>query len=262
MSRKDEQNLFNQFPKTRPPLPKDIEEIYSAHYKSNREGGTTAASLAQRVESWMHKKVAQDLIEERNTGKSTLEIGAGTLNQLQYEPEIGPYDIVEPFSNLYQGSKYLGRIRNIYTDISEANSGFRYDRITSVATFEHIVNLPEVVARVGLLLARGGVLRVAIPSEGTFMWTLGWKLTTGLEFKIRYGLDYGLLMQHEHVNTAAEIRKVLQFFFREIQCNVFGLARPISLYQFYECRNPVIRKCDQYVSFTASDAGNSRKDVT
>jgi hypothetical protein len=238
--------VFPQFPKTRPPLPKEIEEIYSTHYKSNRDGGTAAASLAQRVEAWMHRKVAADIARPPQAGKTTLEIGAGTLNQLQYEAEVGPYDIIEPFVSLYQGSRHLNRIRNIYADISQVPSGSRYDRITSVATFEHILDLPAVVARCGLLLADGGTLRTAIPSEGTFLWTLGWKLTTGLEFKMKYGLDYGLLMRHEHVNKAAEIREVLAYFFEKIESSVFGLSKPVSLYQFYACSNPRIPRCRDY----------------
>ena len=245
-------STFSKFPKTRPPLPREIEEIYSTHYKSNRDGDTTAASMAQRLEAWMHKKVAADVAGLPGTGKSTLEVGAGTLNQLQYEPEAGPYDIVEPFTSLYQGSKQLARIRSIYSDIAQVPDGTQYDRITSVATFEHILNLPELVARCGLLLADNGSLRTAIPSEGTFLWTLGWKLTTGLEFKMKYGLDYGLLMKHEHVNTAREIREVLEFFFADVKSSAFGIAKAVSLYQFYECKHPRRDRCREYAQRSAA----------
>lgn len=194
------------------------------------------------MESWLHKQVAKDVLESREE-KLTLEIGAGTLNQLRYEPEVGRYDIVEPFKELYERSADIKRIRNIYNDITEIPGHYRYDRITSVATFEHICNLPEVIAYCGLLLADDGSLRVSIPSEGTLLWTLGWKLTTGLEFRIKYGLDYGMLMRHEHVNTAAEIEKLLRYFFDKVECRVFGLTTSLSLYQFYSCGNPVIEKC-------------------
>ena len=53
--------MFKKYPKTRPQLPKQIEKIYSSYYKSNREGLTTASSLAQMMESWMHKKAAYDV---------------------------------------------------------------------------------------------------------------------------------------------------------------------------------------------------------
>lgn len=175
-------------------------------------------------------------------------IGAGTLNQLRYEPDVGPYDIVEPFQALYSGSLLLSRVRNIYADISEVPDHFQYDRITSVATFEHILNLPEVVARCGLLLAKEGVLRTAIPSEGTFLWTLGWKLTTGLEFRIKHGMDYELLMKHEHVNEAREIREILEYMFDDVECRVFGWSKSLSLYQFYTCTQPRVANCLEYAS--------------
>jgi hypothetical protein len=236
------------FPKTRPLLPIEIQKIYDTHYKSNRDGETTAASLAQRLETWMHKKVARDVLNNPDRQASTLEIGAGTLNQLQYEPAVGSYDIIEPFTSLYATSKHRSRLRSIYADISEIDQSHQYDRITSVATFEHILNLPQVVAKSGLLLEKSGTLRVAIPSEGTLLWMLGWKLTTGLEFKLKYGLDYGLLMQHEHVNTASEIAQILQFFFSDVRHSVFGLSKSISLYQYYECRLPNLSRCTNYTN--------------
>ncbi len=236
--------MFENFPKTRPSLPKEIEAIYALQYKSNREGQTAASSMSQRVESWMHKQVAKDL---DGRPKMTLEIGAGTLNQLKHEPECGPYDIVEPFKELYSGSQLLRRLRNIYADISEVPESARYDRITSVATFEHVCNLPEVVAKCGLLLNRDGSLRVSIPSEGTPLWTLGWKATTGLEFRIKHGLDYGLLMRYEHVNTAREIEQVLRFFFAGVTSKSFGLCKYVSLYQFYGCTAPDLDRCRQYL---------------
>ena len=62
----------------------------------------------------------------------TLEIGAGTLNQLKYE-QSSHYDIVEPFSELYKISIYHTN-KNIYNDIDEIDISQKYDRITSVAT--------------------------------------------------------------------------------------------------------------------------------
>lgn len=238
--------MFENFPKTRPPLPKEIQAIYSAHYKSNREGTTNASSLAQRMESWLHRRVASDVDNLQEPVKVTLELGAGTLNQLQYEPSVQSYDIVEPFTDLYKNSHLLRKVRNIYSDISEIPNSSRYDRITSVATLEHVCNLPEVIARSGLLLSENGVLRASIPSEGTWLWKLGWKLTTGLEFKLKHGLDYDLLMKHEHVNTAKEIEEILEYFFEEISSQVFGLSKSISLYRYYECRTPRIDRCREF----------------
>lgn len=238
--------MFDSFPKTRPSLPKEIEEIYSAHYRSNREGRTPASHMAQQLESWLHRQVAKDVSNCPDPRKATLEIGAGTLNQLPYEPGVEPYDVVEPFADLYKDSPLLARIRHIYSDIADVPISNRYDRITSIATLEHVCDLPQVVARAALLLAENGTFRASIPSEGTLCWTLGWRLTTGLEFKLKYGLDYRLLMKHEHLNTAKEIEEILEYFFGTVQWRVFGLAKAISLYRYYECRDPSVERCREY----------------
>jgi hypothetical protein len=239
--------FLNKYPKTRPVLTKELEEIYQTHYKSNRTGQTTASSLSQKMETWLHRQVAKDVLSPQGSSSPTLELGAGTLNQLPYEPHVHPYDIVEPFVHLYKGSPMLKRIRKIYSDISDVPADCRYTRITSVATLEHICNLPEVVARSALLLADNGVFRASVPSEGTILWTLGWKLTTGLEFKLKYGIDYRSLLEYEHVNSADEIEEVLNYFFESVQNKVLGVSKAISFYRYYECRSPKIKLCEDYL---------------
>ena len=239
------QGILDNFPKIRPALPAEFQEIYSRHYKENRDGTSTATGLAQKMESWMHRKVAEDAA--RGAEKSTLEIGAGTLNHVPYEPGSAAYDIVEPFNYLYESSPALPGVRKIFSDVLEISAENKYDRVISIAAFEHICNLPEVVAKIGLLLNEGGCLRVGIPSEGTILWKLGYTFTTGLEFRRRYGLDYSVLMKHEHVNTAKEIEGVLRFFFSEVKAKVFGIAKPLSLYQFYVAQRPDIERCSSYL---------------
>ena len=236
--------MLENYPKTRSELPPDFQRIYNEHYKNNREGETTSASLSQKMESWMHKKVAKDV--KKDIKKSTLEIGAGTLNQLKYE-KTQPYDIIEPFVELYANSPYKTHIRHIYSDIDEIELSAKYDRIISIATFEHILDLPKVVAKSVLLLNENGVLRVAIPNEGTILWELGWKFTTGLEFKLKYGLNYETLMKHEHVNTANEIEKILYFFFKKHHCSCLDLGKRFAFYRFYECFEPNIELARKYI---------------
>jgi SAM-dependent methyltransferase len=234
---RDPAALLAQFPKTRPPLPPKLAAIYTRYYLENRSGETPASSLAQRLESWLHRQVAADVRDARTCG-STLELGAGTLNQLAYEPAGEAYDIVEPFEALYQGSPLLGGVRATYADITDVPAGKTYARITSVASLEHICDLPLVLARAARLLAPGGTLRAAIPSEGGFLWTVGWMATTGLEFRLRYGLDYGQLMAHEHVNDAAEIETLVRALFEEVEVKSFGVGRQLSLYRFLAAREP------------------------
>ena len=228
--------LLKRFPKTRPALPARFQEIYAAQYLENRQGGSRAASLSQRLEAWMHRQVAQD--RRAGSAVATLELGAGTLNQLAYEPEAGSYDVVEPFADLYANSPFKDRVWSTYGDIAEVPSDRVYDRITSVAALEHICDLPQVLARAALLLSPEGTLRSAIPAEGGLLWTLGWSLTTGLEFRLRHGLDYGILMAHEHVNSAAEIEGLIHALFGQVTIRSFGLGRQFSLYRFIEASKP------------------------
>ncbi len=235
-------SFLGRYPKTRIPLSPPLADVYRQHYRMNRAGGSPASALSRAMESWLHRQVASD-VTRGQVRKRTLELGAGNLNQLSFEPDVGPYDIVEPFSELYQGSPRLHRIRHVFTDITDVPPDARYDRITSVATLEHLCDLPRVVARAALLLEPGGEFRAAVPSEGTLLWKLGWRLTTGVEFWLRHRLDYGELMRHEHVNQAREIEEVLEYCFEAVARRELGLGRSLSLYQFFACSRPVLSRC-------------------
>lgn len=231
--------LLNAYPKIRPSLDDELLKIYQDEYKKNRGGHTTITSVAQKLESWMHKKVARSSSSINLNENRTLEIGAGTLNQLPYEDENIEYDVVEPMTALFEDSKFLHRISNIYNDISDIPTSNKYSRITSIAVLEHLENLPIVLQESIKLLRDDGVFACGIPSEGGFLWGLAWRLTTGLEFKIRTGQNYGKLMGYEHLNTAYEIEKLLRHFFKEVRIQRFGLGRHFSLYSYIECKIPV-----------------------
>jgi len=221
--------------KTRPVLPPEYKAIYEVMYKDNRQGRGFMSALSQKVESWMHRMVAKSKFD-RNT---VLEIGAGTLNQLKYELPAQPvYDIVEPFKKLYEDSPYLANVRTVYDDISHIASQSKYDRIISIATYEHILNLPEVLEKSRELLADNGIHVVAIPNEGHFLWKLGWKCTTGLAFSLKYKLDYSVIIKHEHVNNADEIEHMLGQYYKVTDCRVFGISKKLCLYRVYTCHLP------------------------
>ena len=236
--------MFDDFPKERPSLPESYKKIFRKHNLENREGATRSSSLTKWMESWMHHQVAKDVCRLALDINPTLEIGAGTLNHLSYENAVRPYDVVEPDEDLL--TPFLqrqNRVRSFYKDIFQIQGIKIYKRIISIATFEHLTDLPMLVAKAGLLLADEGVLRVAIPNERSLLWKLGYSLTTGIEFQIRYGLDYQKIMRHVHVNTAPQIEQVLKYFFSSTQCKVMGITKPISFYRFYVCRSPRTERC-------------------
>ena len=61
--------------------------------------------------------------------------------------------------------------------------------------------------------------------------------TTGIEFRLKYGLDYGILMKYKHINTCFEIEKLLRYVFKDVEMNVMGVSKQLSLYQYFECKN-------------------------
>ena len=100
--------------------------------------------------------------------------------------------------------------------------------------------MPEVAEKCADILKPNGVLSVSIPNEGRFLWHLAYKLTTGREFRKKYGLDYEILMRHEHVNTADEIEAILKHYFKNVRHSYLGLGKTFSFYRYYECRNPIM----------------------
>lgn len=233
-------DLLKTYPRTRTPLPDEYAAIYDQHYKENRSGGTKASSASNKLEEWLHKKVAQSA----GSGLSTLEIGAGTLNQLYHEPNSSIYDIVEPYAALFENSEHLKRVRNIYSDISEVPENQKYDRITSVACFEHICNLPEVLENTQRLLKERGILSISIPNEGRFLWKFAYTNTTGREFKKRFNLDYDILMHYEHINKADEIDALLRYYYKDVKCSLFGIGKTFSFYRHYLCRTPIVHNAE------------------
>lgn len=241
-------NLLAEFPRCRPMLPPDHKNIYVEEYKSNRTGKNPIQQLSQYVESWMHRQVAK-----RGNGGELLEIGAGTLNHVPYETSA-EYDVVEPFTELYADSEYKQQIRSFYADIIEVPWQHRYDRIISVAVLEHLEELPLVLALAGLLLRAGGLFQCGIPSEGGFLWGLGWRCTTGLSYRIRTGLSYRTCMQHEHINSAPEIIRLVRHFYAHVEVSRFPLpAHHFSLYAYLHASQPNIPACQDYLRSRALD---------
>lgn len=234
--------LLKAFPKKRKPLPEEYQKIYEKHYSENRNAKTTASKATAFMESWGHKNVAKTAGKVKLGG--TLEIGAGTLNQFRFERKTGRYDIIEPYKALYENSKYRFLVDHAYKDISDIPMSEKYDRITSVYCFEHILDLPNVVRKGAILLSDKGVFSIAIPNEGRILWKFAYQNTSGREFKRRFGLDYDVMMHYEHVNTADEIEILLRYYFKKVDMKLFGLGRNFSFYRYFCCSNPNLSRCD------------------
>ncbi len=231
--------LLSTYPRSRPELPTEQRASYLEHYRSNRAGKKGLPKIVARLESWMHRRVSDGV-----TGGNLLEIGAGNLNHVPYLAAACVYDAVEPFQELWEDSLYRSRVRHIYSDLQGVPQARRYDCIFSVAVLEHLTNLPLILARAGLLLGDGGTFRAGFPSEGGLIWGLAWRLTTGIEYRLRRGLDYGSIMRHEHLNSASEILMLLSHFYEHVEVSRFPL--PLNHLSFYTAaiaRQPRLDRC-------------------
>jgi hypothetical protein len=225
--------LLRTYPRTRPPLSDAHARIYAEQYRINRDGDTIIDGAAQKLEEWMHRRVA------RLTGGPVLELGAGTLNHLRFEQESEPYDVVEPFKALYEGRPEATRVRDFFDGVQSIPYDRKYRRIISIAVLEHLPDLPLDVARSALLLEENGTFQAGIPSEGGALWWLGWRLSTGIGYYLRTGLDYGVVMRHEHLNDAAVILKTIRHFFDDVKVARFPTPfHQLSFYAYIEARRP------------------------
>lgn len=238
--------LLATYPRARPPLGAPYRAVYERELRLNREGGSLPNRAAMALEGWMHRAVAR-----RAAPGPALELGAGTLNHLDFEsPEV--YDVVEPNKLLWTGSPRLGRVRNVYGSVHEVPGAGVYDRVLSVAVLEHLEDLPEVVARAALLLKPGGTFQAGIPSEGGFLWGAAWRLTTGIGYRLRNGLPYGPLMRYEHLNDAPDILAVLRWFFAKVEVRRFPLPlHHLSFYAYAEATGPDLARCRDYLAGAA-----------
>ncbi len=234
--------LLESYPRQRPELPIAYRESYTEHYQANRAGAGGLSRVVARLESWMHRRVAEGV-----PAGDLLELGAGNLNHVPYHRDVRIYDVVEPFRELWEQSPYRENVRHIYSDLSDIPDGQSYDCILSVAVLEHLTDLPFVVARSAMHLRPDATFRAGIPSEGGMLWGLAWRLTTGVAFRIRRGLSYGTLMRHEHVNSAGEILGVLRYFFESMDISRFPLPfAHLSFYTAVVAARPRLDRCRSF----------------
>jgi hypothetical protein len=221
----DSTELLAKFPKVRRPLPEAYQQIYVDMYEHSRKGRNPAAAAALRLEQWMQRQAAA------HPTFPLLELGAGTLNHVPFEPIIGQYDVVEPLAKLYEGNPNIVRIGKFYDSVHDVPQEQTYNRIVSIAVLEHVLDLPALIARSALRLSKRGTMVSGIPTEGGLLWYLAWRFGTGTAFWLKYRMSYATFMRHEHVNQSDEITDVMRVFFDDVSVRRFPL--PFKHLSFY-----------------------------
>ncbi len=165
------------------------------------------------------------------------------LNHVKYENCFSLYDVVEPQQYLLKNSKPqdLRAINTCYSSLESIPTNNKYDKIISIACLEHIHDLNRYVAKIKNHLAENGKLIAAIPAEGEFLWWISWRLSTGIAFWLKYKLDYGVIMRHEHVNNVEEIIENLRNVFSNIKSVSFPFHwKHYRIYIVIECSDSAL----------------------
>jgi hypothetical protein len=53
-------------------------------------------------------------------------------------------------------------------------------------------------------------------------------------------------MRHEHVNNFLEIESLLRIIFKKVNKRHLGMSGHLSLYQFFECSDPILEACQKF----------------
>ena len=70
-------------------------------------------------------------------------------------------------------------VKKIFSSLEEISEDQKYEKIVTVATLEHLVDLPKEIKICKKLLKKKGKLEVAIPCEGKLHLNLGGCLRLG-----------------------------------------------------------------------------------
>ena len=215
-------------------LPSKYKKIYKEHYIDYASKESLFRKIIYLFESWYHRKAG----EIYPNAKKILDVGAGSLSHLTFESNYQIYDIVEPKEYLLKHSKLkILKISNRYLDLKNIPKDNQYDKILSIMVLEHVRDLDNHLKEISNKLTDSGLFVIEMAAQDDFLYWLSWRCSTGLFFCIRHGLDYGVLMRYERINSYDEIIINLKRYFsiKEIKSFPFNL-RNFRIYQHLVCK--------------------------
>ncbi|MFI5043149.1 MAG: methyltransferase domain-containing protein [Acidimicrobiales bacterium] len=216
-----------QWPKVLPPLTVEQQQISDEFCKLWHE------ELPQRygiVERFNHRF---PVTHSRPGFVSTLEIGAGLAEHLEYEV-LTPEQRRNYHCNELRpvmAEEIRKRFPEVQTVIGDCQERMEFadhsiDRVLAIHVLEHLPNLPAAIAEVHRLLASDGQLLVVIPTEGGLAYSLARKISAERLYKRRFGGDYSWFYKREHINMPAEIIDELGRWFSIEERSYFPLKVP------------------------------------
>jgi SAM-dependent methyltransferase len=166
--------------------------------------------------------------------KTTLEIGAGLGEHLEYE-KLSPEQERGYYCNEYRdnmAAEIRRRFPNVNTIVGDCQrrldfpDGY-FDRYIAIHVLEHLPNLPAAVREAWRLLdKRAGRMLVVIPTEGSPAYSAARKLSAERVWNRHFKAPYAEFYKREHINLVPEILEELDPHFAIETRSFFPLGVP------------------------------------
>lgn len=186
----------------------EISKRHELDYESN--------PVIAYVNRFAHRWIESSLSDEQGL-ESILEVGAGSGEHIEYvNHPFERYYVTDASScALNAAQKQFGHDpRFIFEEQDAVHLKYpdnSFDRLISLYTLEHL-NTPHVAIKEWMRVVRpGGVISIAIPTEGGIAWNLGRFLTTRRQFR-RMGLDLDYIISREHINACYRLVHLIDFY--------------------------------------------------
>jgi SAM-dependent methyltransferase len=218
--------LNSKWPKSRPQLTKEQEEIYNDWYQFwlSKEG---LHGRYKFIDDFGHKYTTKSFFP----GCKTLDLGAGNGAHIKFERLASQeYVAVEKNAILVENIKKSYPMVHAIVDDCQKEINFPdnyFDRVLAIHVLEHLDNLPTTLNEVRRILHSSGKFSVVIPCEGGLIYNLGRKLSSERLFVQKYNLSYDWLINYDHVNKASEILDELRARFNIVNVQYFPFVIPI-----------------------------------
>jgi SAM-dependent methyltransferase len=167
--------------------------------------------------------------------RTTLEIGAGLGEHLQYE-KLTDEQLSEYYCNEFRENMAAG-IRRRYplvkTVVGDCQQRMPFadeffDRIIAVHVLEHLPNLPACIREVYRLInKKSGRFLVVIPTEGSPAYALARKISAERLWNKHFSVNYAEFYKREHINLPNEIQAELAPYFEVRERSFFPLGVPL-----------------------------------
>jgi SAM-dependent methyltransferase len=167
--------------------------------------------------------------------KTTLEIGAGLGEHLEYE-KLTPEQESNYYCNEYRENmaaeirRRFPKVKTVVGDCQqrmEFADGF-FDRYIAVHVLEHLPNLPAAIREAYRLINKeSGRMLIVIPTEGSPAYSLARKISAERVWKRHFTVPYAEFYQREHINLVPEILAELRPYFTIEACSFFPLRVPL-----------------------------------